>query len=375
MLLSLTLALALAAAPTDAELETFGKAIAADLSAGRDGVSPRTDFDALVDRALRGIDTPADFREGFIKGLKQGSSQSWKALASGAAGKATITFKRVTTTAGLPSVSLRVLFDAGAFDFSEFLVEKHDGTLVIVDIFGLADGALRSETMRLLAIPAMKNLQLSALEKVMGRESKLAAHAGDLLQMNQALNQSDYATAIATWGALPLEVREHRLFMKPYITALSQSDAQSAEYEKAMGRYLQLYPEDAAAQVMGIDFYFLRKRWPQCLGSISAVEARAGKDAWFDVLRGSVALQKGDLKGAKKQMEAAIAQEPTLKTPYLNRIDIARNEKNWKDMTKVMNQAEQHVGLVFDVGAPGFEGYAASAEGKAYAKAHPGVKR
>lgn len=373
MLSALTLCLLSSAAlPTDAELTAFGRAIAADLSGGKDGVTPRIDFEAMVDRVLSGVEPPAGFRDGFVKGLAQGSQQSWTALATGATGHSSITFKRVTKTDGLPAVELRVLFDAGSFDFVEFLVARRpDGELAIVDIFGIADGALRTESMRMLAIPAMKNLQLSQLERLLGKESKVARHLDDLLKMNQAMNAADYAKVVTVWASLPKEVGEHRLFFKPYIAALSQ--VKSPDYEASMARFVELYPKDAAAQVMGIDFFFLRGLWAQCLKSITAVEARAGRDAWFDVLRGTVALKQQNVAGAKKSLEAAMTLEPTLKLPWLTRIDLALSEKKWAEVTRYMAGAEKHLGVAFDVSAKGFEGYAASPEGRAWLAAHPRV--
>lgn len=368
-LLAVTIA---AAPPADSELTDFGKAIAADLSAGKDGISSRVDFGRLVDRALVGITAPEGFRGGFIKGLKQGFASSWGAVAKEASTGSSITWRRNVKTDGLPAVQLRMLYKSGAFDFVELLVERSDdGVLKIIDLYDLADGSLRTADMRMLAIPVIGDLKAGTVEKLLGSESKLSQHVSALRTMNEAVNKGDFASVRTTWKALPVEVREHRLFFKPYISALSELD--DPDYEKAMGRYLALYPDDPAAQVMGIDFYFLRKRWPQCNAAIDAVEKRVGDDGWFDVLRGSAAIQQGKAKlpEMKKFMARAIEKDPTLKEPYMNLIDAGLTEKKWADVSKWMLLAEKNLGLTFNVGVQGFEGFAASKEGKAYAKTHP----
>lgn len=370
MTLALALSLAVvAAAPTDQELQDFGKALAADFTAGKDPVTNKVDGHALLDRALNGTKVPPEFRTGFVKGLTQGFRQSWGALASELAQGGSIRWTRNVTIDGAPGVQLRVLYKGGAFNFVEFLVAKDaSGQLVITDFYDLGSGSFRSADVRMLALPVLADLKLDTLDRMLGKESAMLKHVDTLKKINDASLKADWDGVRTIWNGLPKEIQEHRLFIKPYISALSNLD--DKEYAKAMAKYLALYPDDGAAQVMGIDFHFLRKNWPECLKAIAAVEKRAGADAWFDYLRGNVLVEDQKPTEGKAALADAVKREPTLSEPYFSLIDISLAEKKFADTAKWMSACEKATGVSFDAHAKGFEEFLASKEGKAWDKAH-----
>lgn len=370
MTLALALSLAVvAAAPSDQELQDFGKGLAADFMAGKDPVTNKVDGHALLDRALNGTKVPPEFRTGFVKGLTQGFRQSWGALASELAQGGSMRWTRNVTIEGAPGVQLRVLYKGGAFNFVEFLVAKDaSGQLVITDFYDLASGTFRSADVRMLALPVLADLKLDTLDRMLGKESAMLKHVDTLKKINDASLKADWEGVRTIWAGLPKDIQEHRLFIKPYISALSNVD--DKEYAKAMAKYLALYPDDAAAQVMGIDFYFLRKNWPECLKAIAAVEKRAGADAWFDYLRGNVLVEDKKPTEGKAALADAVKREPTLAEPYFSLIDVSLVERKFAETAKWMGACEKATGVSFDAHAKGFEDFLASKEGKAWDKAH-----
>jgi hypothetical protein len=371
--LSLSLLTSANAPPSDAELTELGKSLAADFMAGKDPVTSRVDGNLLLDRALNGTKVPDDFRRGFVKGLGQGFRSSFGALATEMGNGGSVRWTRNVKLDGGVGVQLRVLYKGGAFNFVEFLVVRDGaGTLRIADFYDLANGTFRSEDVRLLALPVLAELKLDTLDRILGKEQPMLKHIDTLQKINDLSIKGDWEGVRTVWTGLPKDIQEHRLFIKPYISALSNID--EAAYAKAMARYLTLYPDDAAAQVMGIDFYFLRKKWPDCTRAIAAVEKRAGPDAWFDYLRGAVHLEDKKPAEAKVALEAAVKREPTLPEPYYSLIDLGLLEKKWADTAKWMSACEKATGVSFDAHAKGFEEFLASKEGKAWDKAHPAVK-
>lgn len=371
MLTSLALALLLTAEPTDAELQLFGTQIAKDFSEGRDGLSKLVDTAALFDRAMQGVDVPADFRGGFLKGFSKGMTTGWQTMAKESADQGSARMTRIITWDGGKGVQLRFLVKSGAFNVLEMYVKKNDaGQLKIVDFYQVTSGTTKSKEVRLVAASALQGGNGGLFDRVMGKEESLLIKHSDVLQkLNTAAMNNDPIGAETAWKTLPKELQDNGLFLKPYITALSSGD--EAKYRKEMAHFLGLYPEDPAAQVMGVDFYYLAKKWVECRKSINAVEKRTGRDAWFNFLRGGTYLAEGKYADAKKEMLAGIEYEPDLKNPYYSLIDIGLAEKKWSDVTKWMKECETHLGVTFDVSAPGFEEYAASKEGKAWQKSHP----
>lgn len=374
--MSLALALSLAAfaaAPSDQELTDFGKLLASEITVGKDPISSRVDGDALLDRALNGAKVPPEFRKGFMKGLRESFPRTWGALVAEVAQGGSIRWTRNVSIEGHRGVQLRVLFKDGAFNFVEFLVNKNGDSLTIIDLYDLSSGTLRSTDLRMLLVPLLADLKLDALDRLLGKEQVVLKHADTLKKLNEANTKGEWEKVRSLWQALPKELQDHRLFIRQYISALSSLDEK--EYVRAMARYLALYPDDAAAQVMGIDFHFLRKKWPECLRAIAAVEKRAGPDAWFDYLRGNVMLEDRKLPEAKAALAEAVKREPSLGKPYYLLIDISLHEKRFADTTKWMTACEKATGVTFDTQVEGFEEFLASKEGKAWVKAHPAVKQ
>lgn len=260
-----------------------------------------------------------------------------------------------------------MLFKDGAFNFFELAVRKDaSGALKVVDVWELTAGSLRSEDLRLVAVPVLGELEQGVLERILGKDQALTRHMADLRKMNEAVRDGRPAEAATVYTTLPKELQEHRLFLRAYIGAVVDTPA----YEGAMGRYLALYPTDTAALVMGIDYYFLKKNWPKCLAAISAVEKRAGDDAWFDYLRASAATTQEDWALARKHLVAAIGKEPSLPQPYYSLIDVTLTQKKYAETAKWLDAAEKGAGVTFDIDekTEGFTAFTASKEGKAWLK-------
>lgn len=368
MTLALLLSLSLCAAPSNVELEKFGRELAADLSAGKDTLSRQTDYETLVARALRDVTAKPEWRKGLTQGFKQGFTSSWEAVARTLSNGGSVTFKKVVTFDGEAAVQLRVLFKDGAFNFLELPVRKDaSGALKIIDVWELTAGTSRSEDLRLLAVPVLGDLEKGVLDRLLGKDSAISKHVADLRKMNEAIRDGRPKEAATLYASLPKEVQDHRLFLRAHVSAVMDDEP---EYEKAMGRYLSLYPSDPAAQVMGIDYYFLRKNWPKCLAAVAEVEKRAGQDAWFEFLRASAAMTQKDWATARKHLETAIEREPTLPNPYYTLIDVTMAQKKYGDTAKWLDATEKAVGVEFNVDAStaGFEDFVASKEGKAWLK-------
>lgn len=367
------LAVALAAgpaAPSTAELEGVGRDLAAQLSQGVDALGPLVNANAMADRAFAGVTLPKGFRDGFDRSFKSMGTKLGAMVTQSVKGGARLSFRKVVMLDGLPALQLRLLLPSGAFTILELALQRGaEGRFEVVDLYDLSAGELKSVEIRRLALAALAESDQSILDKLMGKEQLLIKHAADIQAMTASVTSGRYEDALRQYEALPKAVQEQRSVLRNGITAAAEVDTK--KYEQAIGRYLTLYPNDAASNVMAIDFYFFRKRWADVEKAIGIVEARVGKDEpWFEVLRGSVAMEQHHDDDAKKHFVAAIARDKTFTDPYFVLMDLAKKEQRWADLAKWLEaiEADAHVELKDPATVEGNEAFVASKEGKAFLK-------
>lgn len=177
------------------------------------------------------------------------------------------------------------------------------------------------------------------------------------------------AETVEIWKSLPEDVQSHRLPLSMYVNALSML-GDDVTYRKALVHFIELYPDDPANQMRAMDVALTGKDWPGALKAVDVVEKRVGRDVAFDLVRASVLLSQGKTAESRKLLEAATVLEPKLDTPWLTLIDLGISQKAWADVAKWMTSAESQAGITFDLTTEPFAAFAASKEGKAWAKAH-----
>ncbi|GMU61175.1 MAG: hypothetical protein AMXMBFR34_29380 [Myxococcaceae bacterium] len=364
------LALALSAAPSPAELDALGRDIEAKYSQGVDGLGPLVDSVALADRTLQGMELPKGFRTGFDQSFKTVGQKLGESILVGVKAGARLSFRKAVTLDGKPAVQLRLLTPDGGFNVLELLVESGaQGVLKVVDVFDLMSGELKSQEIRRLALAALADANQGLVDKLMGKEQLFVKHLKEIQAMSAAARERRFQDVVTQFEALPRPVQEQRSLLRMYATAASEVDER--KYERALGKYLQLYPTDAASNVLALDYYFMRKRWAEVEKAIGVVEARVGKDdGWFEVLRAGAASAQGKKDEARKHYLEAIAREKALKDPYFPLIQLALDGKDWAEAAKWLEAVERdaHVELQDVSAVPDYADFAASKEGKAYVK-------
>ncbi|MEW5738646.1 MAG: hypothetical protein AB1938_06945 [Myxococcota bacterium] len=364
------LALTLSAAPTPAQLDALGRSIEAKFAAGEDGLGPLINHSVMGDRTLAGLELPRGFRTGFDSSFKTVGAKLGESMQTAVKGGGRVSYRKAVTVDGQPAVQLRILTADGAFNVLELLVQGDaKGGLEVVDVYDLMAGELKSQEIRRFALAALADLNRTFVDKLRGKEQLFIKHLKEIQSMSDAARAGRDAEVLTTFEALPKELQEQPSLLRMYIS--SAADLDEKKYERALGRYLQLNPNDPSSNVMAIDFYFLRKRWAEVEKAIAVVEARVGADdGWFEVLRAGAAGAQGKTDEAKKHLEAAIAREKTLKDPYFSLVDLALAEKDWKAVAKWLEALERdaHIELHDVSTVPEYADFAASKEGKAFLK-------
>jgi hypothetical protein len=363
----LFLALAAAPAPTDAELTAFGKAIAADFAAGRDGITPRFDVEAFMDRVAPANVMTATQRASFAKGVMNSMSKNWPRLAAESASGTQVLHRRNVMLDGLPAVQLRMTSRSQGFNFFELAVARNaKGELRIVDFFDLFVGSIRSADSRVLVATLLKSQQ-DVLGKLLGRDAALSKDLATLKKMSEAGKPNE---AVQLWQSLPERSRQTRAAMNVYLGALNQLEDRAA-YEQANLRFLELFPDDPAAAMRALEIALGRGDVAGTLKASASLEQRVGEDATFDLLRANVTATGGQGAAALKHVEHALQLEADSKDAWELRIQLGLQQQRWADVAKWLTAAERQAGLSLDLTTPEFAGFVNSKEGRAWVKAQP----
>jgi hypothetical protein len=363
----------LQAAPTPPEITTYGNAIVADFVAGKDGLVDRVDMGALLDRTFKGVDANTDFAKGFRTGAQRAGYQAGKTLLSYLKSGGSMAFRKPVTLDGEPAAQIRILNADGSFNVFELVVaKKADGSLEVVDVFDLVQGEKTSQVLRRLALMTFAEADQGLVDKLMGKEQLLIKNAGALKSMTEDIRAGKNAEAAAVYQKLPKELQDERTFLRLYAQVAFAVDEK--EYSRALGRYLELYPEDPAAQVMAIDYHFLKKDWPKVAKTLDNVEKRVGTDdGWIEILRGNASIASGHRSEAKEHFKKAVAREKNMVQGYELLVGLSLEDKDWKETSKWLAAMETDGGIKLkDLSTvPEYKGFVGSKEGQAFLKRKP----
>ena len=372
-MLTALLAASLCIGPSPKELTDYGTAIVADFGEGKDGLITRVNMAALLDRSFKGVEVRSDFAKGFRQGAQEGGYQAGKVLLSYVKAGGTLAFRKPVTLDGEPAVQLRILNSDGSFNVFELVVSRRaDGSLEVVDVFDLVQGEKTSQVMRRVALMTFSEADQGLVDRLMGKEQLFIKNASAVKEMNQAVRQGKNAEAAAVYMKLPKPLQDDRTFLRLYTQVTSALD--EAEYTRALGRYIELYPEDPAAQVMAIDYYFMKKDWANVATTIDAVEKRIGADdGWLEVLRGNTALAAGNRQEAKEHFKKAAQREKALVQPYALLLNLSLEDKDYKETSRWLAAMETDAGIKLEDlrTVPEYKGFVASKEGRAFLKRKP----
>lgn len=372
MLSAITASILLAAPVTQAEAATLGRDIEASLVRGVDAIGPRFDSKTFVDRTLAGLSLPADFTRGFREGIEKQAGQTLSGgLVTAVKEGGSVRFKKVVTLDGAPALQFRMLGADGAFEVFELRLGRGgDGAVRINDLFELSAGELRSQAARRMAITAASAADPGLVDRLLGKNKATLAGLKDVGAMGEAFNAGRVADVVSLYGRLPKALQQERHIQRMRVLA-SAGIGDDAAYEAAMAEYLALFPKDASSHVIGLDYFFMRKRWADFDRSIAIVEKRVGKDeAWIEMLRAIAATGRGDAAGAHKHYEEAIAREDSMVLPYANLADLDHAAKDWAGVAKWLGAMEAKTDGNVDavLALPDYADFVASKEGKAFTK-------
>jgi hypothetical protein len=334
-------------APTDEQAKAFvGYYLDALRKPNLEQAALFIDWDAIIDKATSdaGLENEL-FRQAFVRGAKKTANgpEFVRQLSDVMKNGGSLTFLRVRTAAdGSKRAVLRLLLPDGAVNYHEMLISSDAGGLIRVrDIYVYTNAEFLSETMRRMFFFSLSQ-DPNTLQKLTGKKNPFLEHVEDYKQMLQKVREGDGKGAEELYRRLPEETRKQKSVMLAHVFASSKL-GDDAAYLKAMDEMRHLFPHDAGVDLMSIDAFILKEKWPEALAAIDRVDVAVGGDPYLDVFRSNVHLRAGDTKKAHDFSLRAGVREPTLPAAYWAQVNVSLVREDYAETARLLTYLRDHL--------------------------------
>jgi hypothetical protein len=268
-------------------------------------------LDPLFEMVTGGIETPEDFRKGFVSGARKNLVPTFlgsvhEPLAHGGELK----LLRVREREGELRPLLRIIVPSGAFSYIEFkLCDGAGGEPKVCDWISTAAGEWTSELMRHAYLPLAEKAQHGILERLLGRDQLLARHWPEVEELVACVRKKDFEGGLAVCKRMPEELR-HDKFVLLQRLLLVGGHSDDPEYLQVLGDLRQFHPDDASSNLHAIDFHYLRKEFQLAREAVGRLRDSIDGDPYLDYFEAGILLAMHKDAEARAAIEKSLAGEP-----------------------------------------------------------------
>ena len=300
---------------TDTEAKQFADRLLAAIRGGNAAaVTGLLDMDAMADAATAGLGLSDKERSAFAGGLTSSLNESTGIsanLIASVANGGNSNLLRFVEVDGRKRARLRMVHaNNGGVGYTDFVLGHNaSGQVVAQDIYVFAVGELATKLFRRLAVQALASQNnRSMLDRLKGVDGEFVAHLKDMETMMQDTQSGNGAGAVAIYNSLPDTLKADKSIKLMHINAAEKVN--ETEYQHAIGDFRAAFPNDAATDLLSIDYYLLKKQYAKCLTSIDGLDKSVGGDPYLDVLRAEVYILMRDRSKARAAIERGIKAVP-----------------------------------------------------------------
>jgi hypothetical protein len=297
------------------EGKAFGDKVVAGVVGATEPAIRMVDWSELATRGIRDLDLSEEQKKGFVDGFVGSAGQKFFGSIQAEVKKGG-SYKLIQNRmiGKERRVKLRLIDAQGAFNYHDFIVEVIGNQTRAVDVDVLVSGEPLSATVGRLLLPLVAEQSKGVLERLKGRDADYVTHMKKMREMNDAIPSNPRA-ALAIYRQLPVKMQQEKAVLINRIRAASTLE--EPEYLAALEEFRKLFPNDVAVDVMSLDYFILRKKYPEALEALNRVEAREGADAYLNVMRANTLFLNEDIDRAIDAALKAVAAEPDL-TPAVH---------------------------------------------------------
>ncbi|WP_372368035.1 tetratricopeptide repeat protein [Candidatus Uabimicrobium sp. HlEnr_7] len=316
------------------ELDNIGRQIEYQISIGQARyLDSLADIPFLVKLTTKNLNLNAkeirDFTAGASSSFQFGQTMV-NAVAQGGQ------YKFLRSSANPPGLLFRLITAGGGLNYHHFKMKQINQSWKWVDIYIYATGEDLSTTMSKSASLMMQ--KAGFFSRLMGSEND----GQKLLNIVQLTRQQQFSQAITVYNSLSSKAKKIKIALLMRAQAAFQVSEQ--QYAQAIGDYLKYHPHDVSSNLMGIDFYFLKKQYPKALACVDNVD-KTINDPYLNVFRGNFYVEMGENQKAKTAFANVIEKEPRNQNAYFSLLGLALKTKEHTEVTRILIQMERDLGM------------------------------
>lgn len=360
--------------PTEKECLAFGAEIEEVVARGdANALNALINWNALVDRAIGGLNMSAESRRGFSSGFRQSlggpdglALQVVQAIAHGGSYR----LLRVRRKGDGWEVLFRLNSEDG-LNYHAFQVVKQSSERVrAIDLYIFSTGEDFSKSIRRLILPVVAQQSKSWLEKLTTDETDMVKHMKDFQQLGDCIRTEQYQRALDIAARLPESLRQQKvILLMRYQAAQNVSER---ELQNVIAEFQRLYPNDASLDLILIDGYLLKKEYDKALASVDRLDKSVGGDSFLNVIRANILGEQGMLTEAIAAANAAIEGNPDMQECYLTLVGLHLLSKDHARTVEALNLLEQRFEMQYNDlrQVPEYADFVQSPEGQQWMREH-----
>jgi hypothetical protein len=335
------------------------------------------DWNAIFEKATEWPDptpTVRNNRAKFILGLKDtvdsGQGMLGELLKTWQQG-GSYHFLGCREVAGSREARFRMLLPSKGINYHFLrLAVAEDGSVRAVDWYIFLLGQWQSETLRQAFLPLANTWAKGGAHLIAPAEGQFVTHFHDIQAMVESYQKKDFEQVLQVYRGLPESVQRHKM---PFALRLGAAQALHGDAQRqALDDFRKFYPNDAAVDLIVFDDLVAHKSFDKALAGIDRIDKAVGGDPHLKVVRAQVLQKQGKRAEALKMVEAAIAEEPTLKGAYYFLTHRALQAKDFAKTAELLTTLETKCGVKFKdlTKVPAYREFVKSPEYETWLKSH-----
>jgi hypothetical protein len=286
------------------------------------------DRDALLDAITEGTAVPEPDRTKFFASAAPGLGIG-AAICSRIADNGSCRFIGIRWHNGTPHALFRLVTQASAFDYYEFLLKGKGKDVRFTDVFLLSTGELFSERVR----KAVAGDSTIAINRYI-KQQQNPALADAIAYLYRLGKSGDAAAVLRSYDSLPAELRRDKnviLFATNAAITL-----ESSRLTELLDSLRSNYPEDPSLDLYLVHYFERQREYGSELAAVDQIDRRV-HDPWLNILRAKACMMGERYELAKRFADSAIAYDSLLIVPRWVLVIVALKDRDFNEAIRLMS--------------------------------------
>lgn len=316
--------------PTEADARQFAKDLEAAFEArNRDRIEELIRYFDIVDLVLR--DMPNVDRAVIARVARETIGQRDMASLILRRTEDGGTYKplRAYQVDGQVHVLFRLISSEGDVGYHDFVLGRGpNGSIRAVDLYIPNSGELASRAIRRMVLPFLNQVPELGLDSV---DAEYRKSIPKMNLMAKALRESRFKDAIAIYEQLSANLKEEKLIMLGYVTAVINTDSIGEEAFDAIEMFREKFPNDICLDFVELHHSVAKKQHLRTLAAIDRIDKAVGGDPYLNVLRANSLIELKRYDDAKSHLTQGLEAEPDLLNLYEARLALTLRTKKFDE--------------------------------------------